>query len=655
MELGACVSARSDAGACDPACAAHEECAGQSCAARYSAVVITAPANGAGAKPGASVPVSVSLTLAPGRTEALPNALTLEVKAPGGAVTTQQLTRSGSAFTGEWTAATTTGAYELTAVYAEAALRSSAVTVAVDATAPTVTLSLAPPPARPPTDGGTTYLDPMFPDGGAYRRDDEVVVTLSSNDADIDASASAVTASIAGGTSATFAITPATGCGASYCAAATVNLWQIPMAAARGTLTVTATVRDTAGNEATAQKSADVTRWKWMNSVPGTAVIGSPPLDSRGNLYIGYSTAASGWIRSLNPEGRLRWIRSGGGAVTASGAVGDADGGEVVVFGEQSGANSTLAALDVRDGGTVASCGAYSGTFRGSIALTSTTLSTEVKESAFAHVSGNGGRVVAFRIGAGTGDDCITLSGVGAMPTDPTSIVTRGDDAYFGDSLGQVAGYRFNNGAWSAQANWPSDAGLFTRALAVHGSNVVAGGGGPGRGGLFSISPAGGPPAWELRTSAPAWSPAIAAGGTAFMGTDGPALVSAALFADAGTTTPTADVVRGTPVIGEGGWLYLPSIDGTVSVRPLSAPATIAWNLTGLGQLETSATLDCARDGNGQARAGRPGTLYAVASSGEVYAIIVDSRGLDATAPWPKYQHDPQNSGNPARPIISCP
>lgn len=57
--------------------------------------------------------------------------------------------------------------------------------------------------------------------------------------------------------------------------------------------------------------------------------------------------------------------------------------------------------------------------------------------------------------------------------------------------------------------------------------------------------------------------------------------------------------------------------------------------------------IDCLRDGTGQAVAGRPlGVLYAPSINGHLYAFIVDSAGLDTSSAWPKYQHDPRNTGN---------
>ena len=49
-----------------------------------------------------------------------------------------------------------------------------------------------------------------------------------------------------------------------------------------------------------------------------------------------------------------------------------------------------------------------------------------------------------------------------------------------------------------------------------------------------------------------------------------------------------------------------------------------------------------------------PGTLLVATQAGTLHGIYVDASGLDATAPWPKYQHDQRNSGN-ASSSTGCP
>lgn len=70
----------------------------------------------------------------------------------------------------------------------------------------------------------------------------------------------------------------------------------------------------------------------------------------------------------------------------------------------------------------------------------------------------------------------------------------------------------------------------------------------------------------------------------------------------------------------------------------------------------SSPNIDCARAPNGSKLPG-PGTLYYGANNGKLYAIIVDNPGIDTTSPWPKYQHDPRNTGSLSTPLseFACP
>jgi hypothetical protein len=69
---------------------------------------------------------------------------------------------------------------------------------------------------------------------------------------------------------------------------------------------------------------------------------------------------------------------------------------------------------------------------------------------------------------------------------------------------------------------------------------------------------------------------------------------------------------------------------------------------------ESSPTIDCFRDG-GTPTQSSTGVLYAGSTAGNLFAVIVDDPGLDTTAPWPKYQHDIRNTGNPGTSLRSCP
>jgi hypothetical protein len=105
--------------------------------------------------------------------------------------------------------------------------------------------------------------------------------------------------------------------------------------------------------------------------------------------------------------------------------------------------------------------------------------------------------------------------------------------------------------------------------------------------------------------------------------------------------------------------VYVVDNSGTLQVLRSTA-MTPEWELSDLnilGVIEGSVALDCSRDSLGQKVAGRPGVLYVGSNNGRFFAFIVDSRGIDTSAPWPKYQHDPRNTGNAQTPLsqFACP
>ena len=70
----------------------------------------------------------------------------------------------------------------------------------------------------------------------------------------------------------------------------------------------------------------------------------------------------------------------------------------------------------------------------------------------------------------------------------------------------------------------------------------------------------------------------------------------------------------------------------------------------------SSPNIDCARSPTG-VKIHCPGTLYYGANNGKLYAIIVDNPGIDTSSDWPKYQHDPRNTGSLSTPLteFTCP
>ncbi|MBS1153473.1 MAG: cell surface protein [Myxococcaceae bacterium] len=117
-------------------------------------------------------------------------------------------------------------------------------------------------------------------------------------------------------------------------------------------------------------------------------------------------------------------------------------------------------------------------------------------------------------------------------------------------------------------------------------------------------------------------------------------------------TAPTVGLVSATPAVGAGAVIYAASNAGYVYA--FDNTLNELWKISLGTSFDTSPALDCGpRLADGGVNPG-PGTLYlAGTGSGALYAIIVDSRGLDPTAPWPRFQRDTRNTGSVETPVIA--
>jgi hypothetical protein len=125
---------------------------------------------------------------------------------------------------------------------------------------------------------------------------------------------------------------------------------------------------------------------------------------------------------------------------------------------------------------------------------------------------------------------------------------------------------------------------------------------------------------------------------------------------DAGTVvTLPGGIPQGSPLVGRDGLIYVAATDFNLSV--FDPGLNLQWRIDLLAPVEASLAIDCARTALGALDPGRPAVLYVTTTGGQVYALIADSQGLDTSAPWPKYQHDPRNTGNSTTPLSSfaCP
>lgn len=111
------------------------------------------------------------------------------------------------------------------------------------------------------------------------------------------------------------------------------------------------------------------------------------------------------------------------------------------------------------------------------------------------------------------------------------------------------------------------------------------------------------------------------------------------------------------PALGADGLVYVVDTAGGLSARP-SSTLTSTWDTVFLNErFEGAPLLDCARDDEGRVISARPGRLLVVGTTGRLYSVIVDSRGIDAQAAWPLQRHDPANTNNRLTPLarFACP
>jgi hypothetical protein len=627
-------------------CAAHQECSASTCVPRYSAASLEKPTAGTSTDGGA-VPVVARLTLAPGRSSNPPDALELVTTAPGGSETVSVLTHAaGDEFSGTWTPGALDGPYQLRARHAEAGVISEAVTVEVDRTAPTFQLQV-PIPVRPASDAGTEYGDPEPGYQAAHRRDETVILGVST--ADPHLRTDSVMMTVAGlasdggaGVSHVYPVGSWTLCDAGWCGHADVDLSKPELNAPRGLLAIEITGADNAGNAGRGEGEIAVTRWKWAFNPNAGSIVATPAIGKSGVIYLG---TTGGAVAAVAAEGQVLWSVDAGTVVGAP-AVGRTPGGEDrIYFAATSGSNGAVRQL-AADGQLVASC-PFSGEARASIALGHSNAGAMNVETAVGLIVGAGEvALVGLRPDVAVAQ-CLSPVFSVPEPDVETGIATDGASYYYGDVNGAVQSYELVTNGWAAKVGWPVNTNLFVRALTIVGTDVVgAGAEGPAKGGAFRIPSSGGSVTWRYPaavSSSRAWSPSVGPNKQVAYGGTPAALTFVTLGAATATDVATAGAVKGAPTWGEGGWVYTASSDGAFEVWAPGTPRQ--WAVTGLGSLDAAVALDCRRTVSGAKLPGA-GTAYVASKQGKLYAFIVDSAGIDVSAPWPKHGHDPRNTAN---------
>lgn len=643
-------------------------CEGGTCMLKVTGVRIRSPDGGTF---GPTVPLVLSAELVTSASVRLP--ATLRVSAPAFPSLTS-LSAQADAYVSQ--PATPTGSSGLTTVTVHADLAdagfSASIEVAVDRQAPVVSLTIVPPPPRMAT-ADFSEVDALAP--MAFKRDEVAELQVGSSEA-IQVSA-ADFAGLSPGT-AVAASGCSTSCSQAVCSCFSVDLAALEMRDFRRTFNVTLPPRtDAFGNVAPMGSAADlpVTRWRWSRSVKSGSsppvAVHAPAVAPNGVVFVGVEQdSQSGAVWAIQSNGSpLPGFDAGTqyGSVTSNPVV-----GARVYVPVKSPTEGAIRSLSLSSGedGDGSTCGASARLFNSVMSLADI---GAVSERVVA-VSRNG-VLVAARPTASV-SRCVEATVPSTSGANRYAVVSDNSEAYLANTFSSTLSRVPWNAVLPVPLTWGTRSdttahSLFSDGL-VHVGTFVGGGGGLTTGGVYGV------PVTDFTTASPArftldggsstaTAPAVTGSAAApeFVYGNG-SLVVAVPLNSASASNPTFGSPRsvdllgsnlvGTPAVGSDGTIYVVSDTGTITA--LSSALVPLWAGSVGGAVGSSLALDTARGTAGARVCSRPGSLYVGSTeTGRLHAVVVDSRGLSGTSPWPTFQHDGARTGNHTRTLQdwSCP
>ena len=643
---------------CRPECSAHQQCDERVCVPRYAELTLTAPGNGSTVRPG-EVVVRAQLVLAEGREANPPGELAATITGPGGSALEFVLTRSGDAFIGQ-APLQSEGEYQLLVRHAEADL-STMTTFRVDGTGPSLQVSIAPGPSRPASNGGTTWADPEPKYQDAYRRDEVALIRVKSADADLEPSSVQLRVRIETGQERSHPVAQVTNeCDAAWCGEASVNLWELQMNAFRGEFTATATALDAAGNPAVSQTATSkVTRWKWTYALNDAGAALSPVLTGFGTIIVPF---LAGPLRSLHPDGKVQWESFAVSEGRIALGEHSPSGQWLYVAGGTNAFDGVFKVLNATTGAPVTLCGPWdpSGALSnvvvhklpvspelGADEVATATFIQTCPEPRTERCFPSKGMFVSVRPGSSVDTCLLTPDVVDLNGYVARTVVAQRNQLFLTDHLpDRTSSFNFKGGAWAHR--WTDYTGTSTVAAATSQEVVVFGSTTTG-GRIASLSNSG-VVDWQVETSRPRGSLLLDFDSQFYATTDTDSMAGSEVLTGRLRNSQSVQSVPGvsnvrSAILGHGDWIYLAREAG-VEARSRESLSTVAWTVGGLDEPSGALMLDCTRDAEGEARPGYPGVVYVGTASGKLHSFIVDSRGIDTSAPWPSERHDPRSTGN---------
>lgn len=648
---------------CNVACSGFEECvadaSGGACVDMGLTLAFTAPTLNQEFGPinSGAVPLTLTVSRADGGPFAAP--IPFALSTGGGLRADGQLSKSGNVWTGSVDAGADDGTRTLFAGWDGGPSTTS--TFKVTATPPTLTLVSETAPVRPPNQTDSDGIR-------RWKKSEVATVRLVSNR---DLLAAPLPVDFNNPAAVSGPATCAEACDAPRCYCFAVNLAQLPLAQSdsgalygAAPVSLSRPLTDVLGNSGTADAGlVPVTRLKWTREVSsgGASVPTAIALSPEGVILVGVSTALEpplgpSVLTAISSDGGQNWQISSDDAITAGPIVATKG---VYYATRNSGASTSAVRLNPFIG-LPSSCASLG------------TNPTYIGDMALAAPGANESPLVVADDGTLTSrcnasGSSALAGGLGSSKT-PT-VVVEGDAAYVAAKPARSTIWKFDglDGFPAAQGTKTVGSLLSTTNLFLASPDSVGGGGFTG--GVFVFSDSGGSLDAGATTND---APGSFTGGAAVVGPGTSASEAVVFYGDSGgyvrsvvvSTAGPSFGARGTPVyqsgsvdfsvaapvVGQGGHLYV--VGGDSSVRVLtSSPLTEEWRWIAPGPIRAQLNLDKNRDAASPCGAGQPGVLYALVSADSktsVYAILVDSQGVDAAAPWPRYQHNPANTGNRA-------
>lgn len=397
-----------------------------------------------------------------------------------------------------------------------------------------------------------------------------------------------------------------------------------------------------------ATKQFQVTRLKWVKQVAASATAAPALAISSGGLLV--ASVGNGLV-ALTPDGGTAWTVTG--LNTTSPPMVGTQG--VYVANSTSGPSASILQYDLLGQPRTPTQTCLGGVaYAGDLALAQPGASE-------LPVAVRSDRRIAIGT-AGCDSPSTTMTGL----TGNKTVIVSGTDAFVaGNASASI--WRFSTvNAGSALSGNASGQSLAPANLFDVGG-VIGGGAsaGPASGGAFAFVNA------ALLGNTTNSTPGTSAAGPAVVGLassvfygDNSAKLwrttvsASAAFSGAQSTSSlsASALLSGTaPLVGDGSNAYVMGDDSVLRVVD-SVTLALQWTWNPFfGQAAPTAVsqlnIDLNRDVAAPCASNAPGVLYLSASNGantKVYALLVDSQGIPRTAAWPRYQHDPGNTGNAA-------